>query len=75
MSSWLLGGYVAGALVALVATDDRWPVRLALAAFWPVGPLAFIAVVGVLLAAAAVLWPWLGAVLLVMGGAAWWLAG
>jgi hypothetical protein len=75
MSSWLLGGYLAGALVALVATDDRWPVRLVLAALWPVGPLAFVVVVAVLLAAAAVLWPWLGAVALLVGGAAWWWLG
>ena len=75
MSSWLLGGYLAGALVALVATDDRWPTRLALAALWPVGPFAFVAVVAVLLAVAAVLWPWLGAVFLVLGGAAWWWLG
>ena len=75
MSSWLLGGYLAGALVALVATDDRWPTRLVLAALWPLGPLAFVAVVAVLLAVAAVLWPWLGAVFLLLAGAAWWWLG
>ena len=73
MSSWLLGGYLAGALVALVGTDDRWPTRLVLAALWPLGPLAFVTVVAVLLAVAAVLWPWLGAVLLLLAGATWWL--
>jgi hypothetical protein len=75
MSSWLLGGYLAGALVALAATDDRWPVRLALAALWPIGPLAFVAVVAVLLAAAAVLWPWLAVAVAALGGAAWWVLG
>ncbi len=75
MSSWLLGAYLAGAVVALAATDDRWPVRVALALCWPVGPLAFVAVVTVLLAVAAVLWPWLGAAAVLLGGAAWWVLG
>jgi hypothetical protein len=76
MSSWLLGAYLAGAVVALAATDDRWPVRVALAACWPLGPLAFVAVVGLLLAVAAVLWPALGAsFLLLLAGAAWWVVG
>jgi hypothetical protein len=75
MSSWLLGGYLAGALVALAATDDRWPVRLALAALWPIGPLAFVAVVAVLLAVAAILWPWLAVAVAALGGAAWWVLG
>jgi hypothetical protein len=74
MSSWLLGGYVTGALVALVGTDDRWPTRLVVAVLWRLGPLALVAVLAVLLAAAAVLWPWLAALLLAVGGA-WWLLG
>jgi hypothetical protein len=75
MSSWLWGGYVAGALVALAATDDRWPTRLVLAVFWPIGPLALIVVLAVLVAVAAVLWPWIGAALVAAGGATWWWLG
>jgi hypothetical protein len=75
MSSWLLGGYLAGALVALLATDDRWPVRIALAAFWPVGPLAFVVIVALLLVVAAVLWPWVGAGFAALAAAAWWMLG
>jgi hypothetical protein len=75
MSSWLLGGYLAGAAIAMLATDDRWPVRLALAVCWPLGPLAFLAVVSLLVVVAAVLWPWVGAALLAAGGATWWLLG
>ena len=75
MSSWLLGGYLAGALVALAATDDRWPVRLTLAVLWPVGPLAFVAIVALLLVVAAILWPWVGVALAGLGAAAWWVLG
>jgi hypothetical protein len=43
--------------IALVATHDTWPARLVTAIAWPVGPLAFLVVVAILLFAAAILWP------------------
>lgn len=43
--------YLAGVAIGLWRTDDRWPTRVLLAALWPIGPLAFVAVVVILLAA------------------------
>ncbi len=49
--------YVVGVVTSLVATDDRWPGRVAVALLWPLGPLAFLLVIAGLLVVAAVLWP------------------
>jgi len=43
--------YLAGALIALWRTDAGPFERLLLAALWPIGPLAFIVTVAILLAA------------------------
>lgn len=67
--------YLAGVALALWRTDAGWPVRLALAILWPVGPLAFILTVSLLLAASLVAFPAVG-----VGAAAiaalifWWIA-
>ncbi len=67
--------YVAGVLLALWRTDAGWPVRLALAILWPIGPLAFVLTVSLLLAASLVAFPTLA-----VGAAAilalvlWWIA-
>ena len=66
--------YLAGALVALWRTDARWPTRMALALLWPVGPLAFLVTVTILLAASLVAFPLVAGVIALAGAAgAWWL--
>lgn len=64
--------YAIGVLLALWRTDAAWGTRVALALFWPVGPLAFFITVSILLAAAAIAFPMFGAAVLVAGGVAWW---
>ena len=66
--------YAAGALVALWRTDAGWPTRIALALLWPVGPLAFLVTVAVLLGASLIAFPLVaGAVVAVGAAAMWWL--
>jgi hypothetical protein len=65
--------YIGGVLVGLLLTDGRPAERLALAVLWPLGPLAFIVTVSILLVAAAVAFPVLGGVAVAAAGAAWWL--
>jgi hypothetical protein len=43
--------YLAGVVIGLWRTDDRWPTRAVLAALWPIGPAAFVVTVAILLAA------------------------
>lgn len=52
--------YLIGAGIALWRTDARWPTRLALAILWPLGPLAFVLTVALLLAASLVAFPAIG---------------
>ena len=47
----LLIVYAAGALIALWRSDAKPLERIALAALWPLGPLAFVVTVAMLLAA------------------------
>ena len=65
--------YVAGALAALWRTDAALPTRVAVAALWPIGPLAFVVTVTILLIAAVIAFPAFGAAVAVAGGVAWWL--
>jgi hypothetical protein len=44
--------YLAGVAIGLWRTDAPLPTRLLLAVLWPIGPLAFITVVAILIAAA-----------------------
>jgi hypothetical protein len=44
--------YLAGVLVGLWRTDGSWSTKLRLAILWPIGPLALVVVVIILLAAA-----------------------
>ena len=43
--------YLAGVVVGLWRTDAPWPTRLMLSLLWPIGPLAFVVTVAILLAA------------------------
>jgi hypothetical protein len=61
----LLSIYLFGLIIALAVMQDPWPVRIATALVWPLGPLAFVVVISILFVASAILWP-----MLVLGGAA-----
>jgi hypothetical protein len=66
--------YFAGVLIGLLAMRDPWPMRIGTALAWPLGPLAFVVVVTMLLLAAVVLWPLIMLPLLAAGAAlGWWL--
>ena len=66
--------YAAGALVALWRTDAAWPTRIALALLWPLGPLAFLVTVAILLAASLIAFPVVaGVAALIVAAAGWWL--
>jgi hypothetical protein len=47
----VLALYLAGVAIGLWRTDAPLPARLLLAILWPIGPLAFVIVVAILLAA------------------------
>ena len=64
--------YAAGALVALWQTDAHWPTRIAVALLWPLGPLAFVVTVAILVAASLIAFPLLAGVLAAAGAAALW---
>ena len=56
MSPYLLV-YLAGVVIALMVMRDPWPARLAPALVWPLGPIAFVLVLTVMVLASAILWP------------------
>jgi hypothetical protein len=57
LAAALLAIYLAGVVAGLLTIDARPAARVGLAAVWPLGPLAFIATVTMLLAIAAVAFP------------------
>jgi hypothetical protein len=65
--------YASGALIAFWRTDASWPTRLALAALWPVGPLALLVVVAILVAASLIAFPLVAGLIAGAGAVAWWL--
>ena len=69
---WTL--YAAGAIVAIWRTEAAWPTRLAVAALWPAGPLAFLVTVGILLAASLIAFPVVaGVIAAAVAAAVWWI--
>ena len=52
-----LVAYVVGVIIALAVMRDPWRSRIITALLWPLGPIAFLIVVAMLLFAAAILWP------------------
>lgn len=68
-----VGVYVAGVLCGLLVTDARPAERLALALLWPLGPLAFVVTVTLLLAALPVAFPKVGIPLWLAAASIWWL--
>ena len=66
--------YAAGALVALWRTDAGWLTRIALALLWPLGPLAFLVTVTILLGASLIAFPVVAGIAAVLVAAGiWWL--
>jgi hypothetical protein len=66
--------YIAGVVVGLVVMRDRWPARLATALVWPVGPVAFVVVITILLVASIILWPVpMLAAAAILGALGWWI--
>jgi hypothetical protein len=65
--------YAAGVAAGLVFTDARPLTRIGLALAWPIGPLAFVLVIGLLLIAALYIFPVFGAVVAAGIAAAWWM--
>lgn len=64
--------YVAGVTWGLIVIDaPRRGVRIGLALLWPLGPLAFVMTISVLIVAATIAFPAFGA-LVVAGALAWW---
>jgi hypothetical protein len=57
--------------IGLWRADGPPAVKLLLAVLWPVGPAVFVLVVSVLVLAAAVGFPWLGALVVAVGILAW----
>jgi len=68
-----LAVYGLGVLIALWRTDASWPIRIAIALVWPIGPLAFVVTVSILIAASLIAFPTFGAVVAVAAGLAWWV--
>ena len=68
-----LAVYGLGVLIALWRTDASWPIRIAIALVWPIGPLAFVVTVSILIAASLIAFPTFGAVVAVSAGLAWWV--
>ena len=69
-----LAVYVAGVAWGLIMIDARPPARIGLALLWPLGPLAFVVTITILLAASLIAFPAFGvAVLLTVAAVAWWV--
>lgn len=70
--TYLTAIYVAGVTWGLIVIDARRAgVRIGLALLWPLGPLAFVVTLGVLLVSAMIAFPAFGAVVLATGAALW----
>jgi hypothetical protein len=65
--------YLAGVVVGLVAVDGSAAIKCLLALLWPIGPLAFVVTIALLVVTAGVAFPIAGAVVLVAAIAAWML--
>jgi hypothetical protein len=70
---WMLGVYLVGVIVGLVATQGGPGTRLLLAVLWPLGPLAFLITIGGLLIVAAIAFPVFGVILAAGMATVWWL--
>ncbi len=66
--------YAVGVVIALWRTDASWPTRAAVAVLWPLGPLAFLITVSILLVASLIAFPLIAGGVAVIGAlTVWWL--
>ncbi len=65
--------YVIGVAVGLGVMPDPWPTRVGTALVWPLGPVAFLMVLAILLVTAVLLWPALALAAAALAGAGAWL--
>lgn len=65
--------YVAGVVWGLLAIDARPAARVGLALLWPLGPLTFVIVVAILLAASLIAYPLFGLMVVLMALVGWWV--
>lgn len=66
--------YGVGVVLALWRTDAGWLTRIALALLWPVGPMAFLITVAILLGASLIAFPVVaGLIAATVAAGAWWL--
>jgi hypothetical protein len=70
---WMLGVYLVGVVVGLMATQGGPGTRLLLAVLWPLGPLAFLITITGLLVVAAIAFPVFGVILAAAFAAFWWV--
>ena len=68
---WMLGVYLVGVLVGLMATQGGPGTRLLLGVLWPLGPLAFLITVTGLVVVAAIAFPVFGVILTATVAAGW----
>ena len=69
---WMV--YLVGIAFALWRTDAGWTTKIAVAILWPLGPLAFLVTVAILLAASLIAFPLVAGAIGVAGALAlWWL--
>ena len=54
--------YLVGVIVGLLLTDAPWPARVGLSLAWPLGPIAFLITSTILIVAAAIAFPLVGAI-------------
>ena len=57
MTFSLVGIYVVGVAIGLIAMRDPWPTRIVTALVWPLGVAAFFVVLAIMSIAAVYLWP------------------
>jgi len=68
----LVAVYLLGVLIALWRTDASPLVRVAIALLWPIGPLALVVTVSILLVAAVIAFPMFGAAVAAATALTWW---
>ena len=80
MDSWEFGFrdlglavYVAGVAWGLSTIDARPAARVGLALLWPLGPLAFVITITILIGASLIAYPVFGAAVLLGAAAVWWM--
>ena len=64
--------YVAGVVLGLLVIDGRPAERVGLALVWPIGPIAFVITITILIAASLIAFPAAGAAAVLGGVVVWW---